>query len=348
MGEYLDFGQEEEDDGKGNVHGYYHVQLPDGRHQRVDYHVDGYSGFIADVKYDGKASHPAHHSTGHHGRFGKSLNIGLQTGTPQRTTSNFGRQGKSLDLADDLHISETQFKPQIQDSFGGDNRRGKSLTFKSKTVEISEQDKNPTSESADHQEPAQFFSLAGKSLNSENENSFGFGSSSDRFGSGFGSFQSSLRKGKSLTNGSKDKKEQSSLITRKRIERAGVLETSDTQKKVHKKEFKKIPNFSLNDKKAKVPDTFFEFVPKNAKSPFSSKFYEELVSKNEERQQKKGTHTKISSFEKSNSGFKTAESEYEEEMDKHSKTQTKGETKIETESRESGLPVIRGKILYGP
>merc|ERR1712098_806853 len=175
---------------------------------------DGYSGFIADVKYDGKASHPAHHSSGHHGRFGKSLDIGLQTGTPQRTTSNFGRQGKSLDLADDFHTSETQFKPQIQDSFGKDNCRGKSLTFKSKTVEISEQDKNPTSESADHQESAQFFARAGKSLNSENENSFGFGSSSDRFGSGFGSFQSSLRKGKSLTDGSKDKKEQSSLITR--------------------------------------------------------------------------------------------------------------------------------------
>merc|ERR1712014_190830 len=247
-----------------------------------------------------------------------------------------------------MGTSETQFKPHIQDSFGKDNRRGKSLTFKSKTLATSKQDKNPTSESVDHQEPAQFFARAGKSLNSENENSFGFGSTSEHFGSGFGSFQSSLRKGKSLTDGSKDKKKQSSLITRKRIERAGVLETSDTQKKddskkVHKKEFKKIPNFSLNDKKAKVPDTFFEFVPKNAKSPFSSKFYEELVSKKEERQQKKGAHSKIPNFENSNSVFKTPEIEYEEEMDKHSKKQTKGETKFETESKESGLPVIRGK-----
>merc|ERR1712168_347180 len=347
--EYLDFGQEEEDDGHGNVHGYYHVQLPDGRHQRVDYHVDGYSGFIADVKYDGKATHPVHHSSGHHGRFGKSLNIGLETGTPQRTTSSFGRQGKALDLADDLHISETQFKPQIQNSFGKDNRRGKSLTFKSKTVEISKQDKNPTSETVERQESAQFFARAGKSLNSENENSFGFGSSSDRFGPDFGSFQSSLRKGKSPTDGSKDKKKQSSLITRKRIERAGVLETSDTQKqdeskKVHKKEFKINHNFTLKDNKAKVPDTFFEFVPKNTKSPFPSNFYEELVSKNEERQQKKGAHTK------SESGLKAGESEYEEEiqMDKHSKKQTKGDTKIETEAEESRLPVIRGKIIYGP
>ena len=42
--EYLEFGQEEEGDGKDNVQGYYHVQLPDGRLQRVDYHVNGYSG----------------------------------------------------------------------------------------------------------------------------------------------------------------------------------------------------------------------------------------------------------------------------------------------------------------
>merc|ERR1712168_1775755 len=343
--EYLDFGQEEEDDGQGNVHGYYHVQLPDGRHQRVDYHVDSYSGFIADVKYDGKATHPVHHSSCHHGRFGKSL----ETGTPQRTTSSFGRQGKALDLADDLQISETQFKPQIQNSFGKDDRRGKSLTFKSKTVEISKQYKNPTSETVERQESAQFFARAGKSLNSENENSFGFGSSSYRFGPDFGSFQSSLRKGKSPTDGSKDKKKQSSLITRKRIERAGVLDTSDTQKqdeskKVHKKEFKINHNFTLKDNKAKVPDTFFEFVPKNTKSPFPSNFYEELVSKNEERQQKKGAHTK------SESGLKAGESEYEEEyqMDNHSKKQPKGETKIENEAEESRLPVIRGKIIYGP
>merc|ERR1712243_192065 len=75
--EYLHFGQEEEDDGTGNVHGYYHVQLPDGRLQRVDYHVSGYSGYIADVKYDGEAHHPSnayHGGGGHHG--GGSLHGG--------------------------------------------------------------------------------------------------------------------------------------------------------------------------------------------------------------------------------------------------------------------------------
>merc|ERR1712055_598735 len=125
--EYLHFGQEEEEDGHGNVHGYYHVQLPDGRHQRVDYHVDGYSGFIADVKYDGKASHPAHHSSGHighhghhghGGRFGKSLDLNKQPGTPHKISSHFGRQGKSLNFAEDLRNSESQLEPKLQQSFG--------------------------------------------------------------------------------------------------------------------------------------------------------------------------------------------------------------------------------------
>merc|ERR1712243_304154 len=98
-----------------------------------------------------------------------------------------------------------------------------------------------------------------------------------------------------------------------------------------KKEFKINHNFTLKDNKAKVPDTFFEFVPKNTKSPFPSNFYEELVSKNEERQQKKGAHTK------SDSGLKESECEEEYQMDKHSKKQAKGETKIETEAEESRL-----------
>ena len=69
--EYLHFGQEEGGDGHGNVQGYYHVQLPDGRLQQVDYHVDGYGGYIADVKYDGEAQHPSGghiesaHNSGH-------------------------------------------------------------------------------------------------------------------------------------------------------------------------------------------------------------------------------------------------------------------------------------------
>merc|ERR1719250_82480 len=74
--EYLDFGAEEEGDGKDNVHGFYHVQLPDGRLQKVTYTVNGYGGYIADVAYDGEAAHPSYHGGGGHGgghQFGKSL-----------------------------------------------------------------------------------------------------------------------------------------------------------------------------------------------------------------------------------------------------------------------------------
>merc|ERR1719250_98621 len=74
--EYLDFGAEEEGDGKDNVHGFYHVKLPDGRLQKVTYTVNGYGGYIADVAYDGEAVHPSYHRGGGHGgghQFGKSL-----------------------------------------------------------------------------------------------------------------------------------------------------------------------------------------------------------------------------------------------------------------------------------
>ena len=44
-------------DGKRTV-GEYITKLPDGRNQKVSYYVDGKSGFVADVKYDGVARHP--------------------------------------------------------------------------------------------------------------------------------------------------------------------------------------------------------------------------------------------------------------------------------------------------
>ncbi len=42
-------------DGKGYVSGSYHVYLPDGRTQTVTYKADDYTGYVADVKYDGYA-----------------------------------------------------------------------------------------------------------------------------------------------------------------------------------------------------------------------------------------------------------------------------------------------------
>ena len=54
---YNNFGPQESRDGKV-VSGSYRVALPDGRTQIVKYKVDGYSGFVADVKYEGEAKYP--------------------------------------------------------------------------------------------------------------------------------------------------------------------------------------------------------------------------------------------------------------------------------------------------
>ncbi|XP_063887864.1 cuticle protein 19-like [Scylla paramamosain] len=54
-----DFGHQESRDGY-NTKGSYYVQLPDGRLQRVNYYVNGDSGFVAEVTYEGEARYPAY------------------------------------------------------------------------------------------------------------------------------------------------------------------------------------------------------------------------------------------------------------------------------------------------
>ncbi|XP_042859591.1 cuticle protein 18.6-like [Penaeus japonicus] len=53
------YGHQESRDGY-NTQGSYYVQLPDGRLQKVTYYVDGDSGFVAEVSYEGQAQYPAY------------------------------------------------------------------------------------------------------------------------------------------------------------------------------------------------------------------------------------------------------------------------------------------------
>ncbi|XP_076061311.1 uncharacterized protein LOC143037084 [Oratosquilla oratoria] len=57
-----DFGHQEERDGD-RTEGSYYVQLPDGRLQKVTYYVDGDSGYVAEVTYEGEAHYPEPEST---------------------------------------------------------------------------------------------------------------------------------------------------------------------------------------------------------------------------------------------------------------------------------------------
>lgn len=50
---YNDYGKTESREGD-LTKGSYWVALPDGRRMVVTYYVDGYSGFVADVKYEGE------------------------------------------------------------------------------------------------------------------------------------------------------------------------------------------------------------------------------------------------------------------------------------------------------
>merc|ERR1712223_1969302 len=52
------FQASESSDGAGNAEGSYSVALPAGRIQHVNYHANGYDGYVADVTYDGQAQYP--------------------------------------------------------------------------------------------------------------------------------------------------------------------------------------------------------------------------------------------------------------------------------------------------
>ncbi|KAK4002198.1 hypothetical protein OUZ56_004042 [Daphnia magna] len=55
---YNNYNHQEAGDDKGYVTGSYSVDLPDGRKQTVAYKADDYTGYVADVKYEGEAKYP--------------------------------------------------------------------------------------------------------------------------------------------------------------------------------------------------------------------------------------------------------------------------------------------------
>merc|ERR1719481_1192374 len=217
--EYLHFGQEEEDDGTGNVHGYYHVQLPDGRLQRVDYHISGYSGYIADVKYDGEAHHPSNaiHGGGvHHG--GGVLNGG---GVHHGGSVHHGggvHHGGSINHGGIGHHGGGSVHEGLHSTghFGGSGRLGKAVSVNTSPVE--------------EIKPARQFVHPSPRKS-------GFEDSSS------GAFGGLTRLGKASTFHSDKpaeprplKTQKSSFITRKRIERPDTLEVAASEQitTVHK------------------------------------------------------------------------------------------------------------------
>ena len=55
---YNNYAHQETADDKGYVTGSYRVLLPDGRTQIVTFKVDDFTGYVADVKYEGEAKYP--------------------------------------------------------------------------------------------------------------------------------------------------------------------------------------------------------------------------------------------------------------------------------------------------
>lgn len=54
-----DYGHQEKRD-DDLTEGFYYNHLPDGRLQKVTYYVDGYSGYVADVSYEGEAQYDSY------------------------------------------------------------------------------------------------------------------------------------------------------------------------------------------------------------------------------------------------------------------------------------------------
>ncbi|KAK8384164.1 hypothetical protein O3P69_016114 [Scylla paramamosain] len=88
-----DYGHEEKRDGD-LTEGFYYNHLPDGRLQKIKYVVDGYSGYVADVSYEGEA----HYDSGSyesHGYNRPSYQSGSHESGESRFSFGSGGSGES-------------------------------------------------------------------------------------------------------------------------------------------------------------------------------------------------------------------------------------------------------------
>ncbi|CAG0885456.1 unnamed protein product [Cyprideis torosa] len=80
----IDMGHQENRDGD-NTQGSYRVLLPDGRIQTVTYYVDGDSGYVANVQYEGEARYDnSGESRRSGGGYGRPILIRYRGGSRER------------------------------------------------------------------------------------------------------------------------------------------------------------------------------------------------------------------------------------------------------------------------
>lgn len=105
-----DFGHEENRDGD-LTQGSFYNHLPDGRRQMVKYAVDGHSGFLADVNYEGDAHYDSASYEPHSREVRESSRPSRQSDTREQRESPFSFLSRHS-----RHSSESKFTFGFQNS----------------------------------------------------------------------------------------------------------------------------------------------------------------------------------------------------------------------------------------
>ncbi|XP_063888668.1 uncharacterized protein LOC135115678 [Scylla paramamosain] len=105
-----DFGHEENRDGD-LTQGSFYNHLPDGRRQTVKYVVDGHSGFVADVSYEGEAHYDSGSYEPHPREVRESSRPGHGSGSREQQESPFSFLSRHS-----RHSGESKFRFGFQES----------------------------------------------------------------------------------------------------------------------------------------------------------------------------------------------------------------------------------------